>query len=723
METKWINEACEYTRVYEVISASKPNIIFIRTYQKMVHNQAVPFLMTISFSVKHLEKNYCFAVQFNTEQTLKLFNEVMINAGVKMIVGHDLKNDLKALHNANALMDLNLYKKREINFIDLQTLKRLITPTTDDNVDFDLLNSIKQFTNNKNFERLLEDYNKLAKPLRRNHQKLLQALLFEHNITIEKLDEAIIDTNNNQQRQELIKHYLTYQEATFNLDYQLFCRYQSFYYEYVYAIGATLLELYDDYIKKFIKIYVISSPILISESDAMLVFLKMELNGLSLDTFYLHQARKKILQTFQDINEQLQTITNTALKVDSSNEMIFAWLKQYVDADLFEVKYKLSRYRVFKEIKSICTDPLVLQVCQLYEAYRDGERYLKLVEKYLLQGHLYQKVHPVFDLHGTKTGRVSSNIQQIPKEPFIFNGKVIANIRSAFVVDKDSDYKAVAYLDFNQFELRMLCEFVYRRRNNPDKNMIQAFLPYLHEHYETKKTFVLNDKECIASWNDKQPDGSSVWLNENNEPWQPLDLHLLTATQTFGQQILQTEPEELKRLRNIAKQANFALNYGGGFMTLKGHDELGQLSDRVLKDLINGYRTVFMTTTQAKWALMRDFQRELKAINFFGRKYWTTQEKAQPNAYKVINWMIQGSCADFMKLLAVWIDEYLTTNDCQSRLINHIHDEYQIEIHKDDPPNVLSDIINLINTTAKRYFTVPMEIDLQISQTNWSEKQ
>lgn len=80
--------------------------------------------------------------------------------------------------------------------------------------------------------------------------------------------------------------------------------------------------------------------------------------------------------------------------------------------------------------------------------------------------------------------------------------------------------------------------------------------------------------------------------------------------------------------------------------------------------------------------------------------------------------MIQGSCADFMKLLAVKIDEYLTTNNCQSRLINHIHDEYQIEIHKDDPPNVLSDIINLINTTAKRHFTVPMEIDLQISQTN-----
>lgn len=290
----------------------------------MVNNQAVPFLMTISFSVKHLEKNYCFAVPFNTEQTLKLFNEVMINAGVKMIVGHDLKNDLKALHNANALMDLNLYKAREINFIDLQTLKRLITPTTDDNVDFDLLNNIKQFTNNKNFERLLEDYNKLAKPLRRNHQKLLQALLFEHNITIDKLDEAIIDTNDNQQRQELIKHYLTYQETTFNLDYQLFCRYQSFYYEYVYAIGAMLLELYDDYIKKIIKIYVNSSPILISESDAMLVFLKMELNGLSLDTFYLHQARKKILQTFQDINEQLQAITNAALKVDSSNEMIFA---------------------------------------------------------------------------------------------------------------------------------------------------------------------------------------------------------------------------------------------------------------------------------------------------------------------------------------------------------------------------------------------------------------
>lgn len=720
MEPKWINETCGYERVSEVIKATNPQSICIRTYQRTHQNQVVPFLMTLTFNVKTTDTNYCFVVQFNSEKNQWFFNEVLAKSTVKTIVGHDLKTDLKAMQNAGALMDLNLYQTQQIHFVDLQTLKRLVTMTTDDSISFDLLTNLRSADDNE-LETILAEYETLIKPLRKNQQQLAKALMFEINTSPATIETDIIETNDNQYRQQLIKQYLDTDANAFNLDYMLYQRQPVFYGEYIKLIACRLHAWYKQLMRAFNKIYPDTKQILTNEALALLVFFKMENNGLSLDTFYLHQARKKILQTFQAINEQLQAITNTVLKVDSSNEMIFAWLKQYVDANLFVTKYGLNRYRVFKKIKSTCNEPLVLQVCQLYETYRDGERYLKLVEKYLLQGHLYQKVHPVFDLHGTKTGRVSSNIQQIPKEPFIFDGKVIANIRSAFVVDKDSDYKAVAYLDFNQFELRMLCEFVYRRQNKPDKNMIRAFLPYLCRHYQTQEVFVLDNEQILLQHNDKQPDGSSVWLNENNEPWQPLDLHLLTATQTFGQQILQDDPEELKRLRNIAKQANFTLNYGGGFMTLKGHDELGQLSDRVLKDLINGYRTVFMLTTKAKWALIRDFKRELHLINFFGRKYWTNEDNANQNAYKTLNWMIQGSCADFMKHLTIKIDEHLVQHKYKSRLINHIHDEFQIEIHKDDPPTILTEIINLINRHAQKYFSVPMEVEMKLTNTNWSE--
>ena len=63
--------------------------------------------------------------------------------------------------------------------------------------------------------------------------------------------------------------------------------------------------------------------------------------------------------------------------------------------------------------------------------------------------------------------------------------------------------------------------------------------------------------------------------------------------------------------------------------------------------------------------------------NYYGRRYYLYGENAR-RAYKLGNYVIQGTCADMLKEKIVYLDEFL--KDKQSRMMIPIHDEMQFLI-------------------------------------------
>ena len=100
----------------------------------------------------------------------------------------------------------------------------------------------------------------------------------------------------------------------------------------------------------------------------------------------------------------------------------------------------------------------------------------------------------------------------------------------------------------------------------------------------------------------------------------------------------------------------------------------------------------------------------------FGRRYYINESK---DAYKLNNYLIQGSAADMFKRVLINLQKYITENKLKSKIQGCIHDEVCFIIHKDEAKEI-DKFKEIMETT----FTceVPLVAEISISTTNWGEK-
>ena len=103
--------------------------------------------------------------------------------------------------------------------------------------------------------------------------------------------------------------------------------------------------------------------------------------------------------------------------------------------------------------------------------------------------------------------------------------------------------------------------------------------------------------------------------------------------------------------------------------------------------------------------------------NLYGRRYYI--EKST-NFYKGNNYLIQGTGADALKEVEIKICDYL--KDKKSRFILPIHDELSIEVHPDEESYVPKKIKELMESISDTINHVPMVAEVEMTETNWSEK-
>ena len=136
-----------------------------------------------------------------------------------------------------------------------------------------------------------------------------------------------------------------------------------------------------------------------------------------------------------------------------------------------------------------------------------------------------------------------------------------------------------------------------------------------------------------------------------------------------------------KYYRKLAKLIMFGKLYGGGVGSADKPGRMTKLLQMPFHEasaFIESFDEQFASVKRFMKQLVREAKKEGEAWNLFGRKYVIEEEWA----YKITNYMIQGTAADVLKMAILRLDWFLRTrwSHPQLGILNSIHDEKMIEV-------------------------------------------
>ncbi|MCX7910193.1 MAG: DNA polymerase I [Endomicrobia bacterium] len=346
--------------------------------------------------------------------------------------------------------------------------------------------------------------------------------------------------------------------------------------------------------------------------------IKMEKNGILVDKEYAENYKTEVEEKIKQLKNEIYKIAGLEFNLNSPKQLSFVLFEKL---KLPPVKKKKTGYstdeEVLQKLYNVHTIiPLILQ-------YRELE---KLKNTYIIPLLNYinpntHRIHTLFNLTGTATGRLSSedpNMQNLPVKTEL--GK---KIRKMFIAEKE--FKLVS-LDYSQIELRILAHF------SEDKNLITSF-------FENK------------------------------------DIHKSTACEIFGVK----EEEVNDEFRRIAKVINFGIIYG---ITPQGlAKELSvpiETAESYIKKYFEKYSQVkeWISTTISLAKKTGYVKTLFGRIRFIPEINSSNKQLASFGERLAVNTPIQGTAADIIKLAMIKINEFISINNIEDkvRMLLQIHD-------------------------------------------------
>ncbi len=180
-------------------------------------------------------------------------------------------------------------------------------------------------------------------------------------------------------------------------------------------------------------------------------------------------------------------------------------------------------------------------------------------------------------------------------------------------------------------------------------------------------------------------------------------------------QIFYERSDPTKSQRDAAKNANYAIGYGGAIPKLA--DILMLPAEQVARGY-EEYRRRFPGVADFANSAADEVREEGSITTAFGRELIPDVEKPYTGA----NYLIQGTAAGVLKRTQVRLERYLRemTGD-ESRLLLPIHDEVVTEYPRNRLAN-LREIDRAIRELMTDFdFAVPLEVDCEVSTSSWEE--
>ncbi len=390
------------------------------------------------------------------------------------------------------------------------------------------------------------------------------------------------------------------------------------------------------------------------------VLLKMEKQGVLLDTEALAQYSKYLTNNIVDLEQKIYSQAGQKFNVASPKQL----------GDVLFVKMALVEKPKKTKSGQFSTNETELLKLKGKHSIIDNillfRTYNKLLNTYVdtlpLLIHDDQKIHTTFTQTVTNTGRLSSrnpNLQNIPIRKDA--GK---DVRKAFIPSTNNHI--IMSADYSQIELRLIAEL-----SNED-NMIDAFL---------------NDK----------------------------DIHSSTASNVFKVSIQNVTAQ----MRSNAKIVNFGIIYG---VSAFGLSEQSTLSRKEASELIKTYfsnypKLKLFIDNQINFARNNGYVETI-----LGRKRYLRNINSRNSFIRghdernAVNMPVQGSAADIIKLAMISIDNEFGIRKLKSKMILQVHDELVFDVYKKEQEIVKSIVRQKMETV---YATkVPLKVDIGFG-SNW----
>ena len=360
--------------------------------------------------------------------------------------------------------------------------------------------------------------------------------------------------------------------------------------------------------------------------------------------------------------------------------------------------------RLYDELKVKQPDSDVVKFIGLVQELRTLEKWyatylLRFIKEMKKGDRIYTQINQV----GTVSGRVTSDFQQFPKYGINKDdGTPLFHPRNMIAVTPG--YKGIAYLDYSQIELRLQALYTILV-GNADLNLCRAYMPYKCVT-ESGTLFDYKNPEHIKH----AYDWKWYYEEEPTKEWEATDVHAATTHVAFPD--LDIHSDEFKKLRGkVGKRVNFAKNYGAQFNRIKVM--FPDYDDDTIHRIDDAYYTAFPGVKAYHEYCYEICNTAPYAINLFGVKYYGL------SGHKLINCLVQGSGAYFLKEKICALDKYITENNLKSRMQMQIHDEISFEIAEGEEEHVYK-FKEIMQEFEGAY--VPVIADLEFTTTTWGEK-
>lgn len=441
---------------------------------------------------------------------------------------------------------------------------------------------------------------------------------------------------------------------------------------------------------------------IILENKLVFPLYRMERVGFHVDLEYLEKARVTLKEYIIERRKLLKELTDAEFKI-GQHAFIKNMMNEDFDWNLPSTGAAVVDLELSKLIRENPNNPAI-KVMQLIQELRTLEkwysayiiRFQKTLEFYNTD-RLYTQLNQV----GTITGRFTSDFQQFPKEAiFKADGTEIFHPRKIIITSPNLGYKYLGYADFSQIELRFQA-FYTILVGTPDLNMCRAYMPYqCHQKDGTK--FDYTKPEHIKRWNE------DWYLDEApEEKWHPTDVHAAT---TIAAGYSKEDPNFKAYRTKIGKKTNFAKNYGAQLGKIKvmfpdkNEEECRRINDAyylAFPGVKNYHQYCYNRASYSH------------TVNMFGVKYFNV------SGHKLINFLVQGSAAFYLKTKLLELDNYIRSKKLKSRMQMNIHDEVDFEI-ADDELYELKNFQAIMENWPEGQ--VPIVAEPTYSITNWAEQ-
>jgi DNA polymerase I len=390
------------------------------------------------------------------------------------------------------------------------------------------------------------------------------------------------------------------------------------------------------------------------------VLASMEDAGVKIDTYRMGEITARLADRVEELEAKAYELAGEEFMLGST---------QQVARVLFE-KLQLTPGRKGKT--GFSTDTRVLRTIRgehpVVEVIEEWREYSKLLNTYLgpLPGLISEsdgRLHTTFNQTVASTGRLSTtnpNLQSIPIRTGL--GR---EIRSAFVAEPGSRLLSA---DYSQIELRILA----------------------HVSGEPKL------REAFARGE---------------------DIHRATAAEVLGKDPAALTTGE----RSIAKMINFGIIYG---ISAFGLSENLEIPREQAQEYIDAYLARFPRVQDFIQRTIEQATRDGYVTSLLGRRRPVPEIRASNRQTRslgerlAVNFVMQGSNADIIKVAMIGIHGRLRTEGRSARLVLQVHDELLLEV----PDAEVSAVRELVRAEMGGAYPLdpPLAVDIGVGD-DWSE--